>query len=175
MNKLFIAIAQLLYGTSWQASLHWDLGVADRTIRRWAAGSEPIPIGVWNDFKNRLYNRNVDVGRMHDRIVGLLGYDAEKMLKPIPNEPPVPAINGVYVYLQRPDGKSIMCWVRRGFFDDAGLDLDHKQREVLQWFMDRSESFYRAANTKFKLGEYDEAEGIWLDPGDVIVQQNLNW
>jgi len=33
---------RLLYGDRWQSAVARDLGVADRTVRRWAAGVEPI-------------------------------------------------------------------------------------------------------------------------------------
>lgn len=37
---------EALYGARWQADLARDLGVADRTVRRWLAGSSAIPPGL---------------------------------------------------------------------------------------------------------------------------------
>jgi hypothetical protein len=37
---------EALYGPLWHAPLANDLGIADRTIRRWIAGSAPIPDAV---------------------------------------------------------------------------------------------------------------------------------
>lgn len=44
-------IGEALYGPSWQTPLAEALGVALRTVQRWAAGtSEPAP-GVWADLR----------------------------------------------------------------------------------------------------------------------------
>lgn len=40
------AIGRRLYGDEWQMPLADALGVADRTVRRWAAGSSPVPASV---------------------------------------------------------------------------------------------------------------------------------
>jgi hypothetical protein len=172
MNQLFIAIARLLHGSGWQAGLAGDLGVADRTIRRWAAGSEPIPPGVWNDLTNRLYDRWVDIGRMRERLAGLLGHGDLK-LEPIPNALPQDELEGIYFFMRRPDGNNIRCWAKRSIFDDLGFE--GKRREALRWFMECSDSFHRAADTKFQLREYDERAGIFLESADVIVSRNLRW
>ena len=37
------AIGEALYGQQWQRALAWEIAVSDRTMRRWAAGSTPIP------------------------------------------------------------------------------------------------------------------------------------
>jgi hypothetical protein len=37
------AVGEALYGPRWQCELARELAVADRTIRRWAAGTSPIP------------------------------------------------------------------------------------------------------------------------------------
>lgn len=36
-------IGQALYGERWQSALARDLGVSDRTMRRWAAGTHQQP------------------------------------------------------------------------------------------------------------------------------------
>lgn len=36
-------IGQALYGERWQSALARDLGVSDRTMRRWAAGTHEPP------------------------------------------------------------------------------------------------------------------------------------
>ena len=44
MNPTILrAVGEALYGPRWQADLARDLGVADRTMRRWLAGAYPIP------------------------------------------------------------------------------------------------------------------------------------
>lgn len=39
-------LAGAIYGEDWQTPLAQALGVADRTVRRWAAGDSPVPDGV---------------------------------------------------------------------------------------------------------------------------------
>jgi len=42
-RDLFCRVGAALYGPRWQSELARDLGVSDRTVRRWAAGEQPIP------------------------------------------------------------------------------------------------------------------------------------
>lgn len=45
--ELFSRIGKALYGPQWGAlDFSADLGVAERTIRRWIAGSAPIPASI---------------------------------------------------------------------------------------------------------------------------------
>jgi hypothetical protein len=53
-NVLLRTLGEFLYGAEWVAPLGRDLGVNDRTMRRWVAGTEHIPNGVWNDIDTRL-------------------------------------------------------------------------------------------------------------------------
>lgn len=43
---LLARCGEALYGPRWQSELARDLGVTDRTMRRWAAGDQPIPAGL---------------------------------------------------------------------------------------------------------------------------------
>ena len=47
------AAGRALYGQHWQSALARDLGVNDRTVRRWAAGQEP-PETVWAEVRSLL-------------------------------------------------------------------------------------------------------------------------
>ena len=40
---LLRAAGEALYGPLWQSELARALGVADRTMRRWVAGTSPVP------------------------------------------------------------------------------------------------------------------------------------
>ncbi len=44
------AVGGALYGPQWQSQLARDLGVAIRTMQRWAAGEFTIPPGVWPEI-----------------------------------------------------------------------------------------------------------------------------
>jgi DNA-binding transcriptional regulator YdaS (Cro superfamily) len=50
VSRLLVEAGEALYGPRWQSQLARDLGVADRTIRRWAAGTHQVPAGVYLDL-----------------------------------------------------------------------------------------------------------------------------
>jgi transposase-like protein len=54
------AAGRALYGQPWQSQLARDLGVADRTMRRWVAGQEP-PETVWADIRALLSARREEI------------------------------------------------------------------------------------------------------------------
>lgn len=47
---LLHSIGNALYGPRWQSELARDLGVSDRTVRRWSAGEHQVPDGIWWDL-----------------------------------------------------------------------------------------------------------------------------
>lgn len=48
---------EALYGPRWQSDLARALGVSDRTVRRWDAGSHDVPKGAWSDLRSLLQER----------------------------------------------------------------------------------------------------------------------
>lgn len=50
MSRLFVEVGEALYGPQWQSSLARDLGVNDRTVRRYVAGVTDIPKGIYVDL-----------------------------------------------------------------------------------------------------------------------------
>jgi hypothetical protein len=64
LSKDYLLLQQIgifFHGEEWQAPLSRDLHVNERTMRRWVAGTEDIPRGVWRDLSVRLeiYNRTL--------------------------------------------------------------------------------------------------------------------
>jgi hypothetical protein len=55
---------EVLFGERWQAPLAGALGVSERTMRRWVAGTSPVPDGVWADIVDLIVER-------HERTVAL--------------------------------------------------------------------------------------------------------
>jgi hypothetical protein len=53
-NKLLERVGNFIYGEQWQAPLARDLRVNERSMRRWVAGTDQIPSGVWNDLGSNL-------------------------------------------------------------------------------------------------------------------------
>lgn len=50
-----------LFGTSWQSELSRALNVSDRTVRRWAAGTSPVPESVAEEIAKLLSERGADI------------------------------------------------------------------------------------------------------------------
>ncbi len=50
MSRLLVEAGEALYGPRWQTELSRDLGVADRTMRRWVADTSAVPSGLYVDL-----------------------------------------------------------------------------------------------------------------------------
>lgn len=68
MHALLIDCGLALYGPQWQSALARDLGVSDRTIRRWVAGQFPVPVGVRADLVTLLKERGVMLDALAERL-----------------------------------------------------------------------------------------------------------
>lgn len=64
---------QALYGERWQMPLSRDLGVSDRMIRYWAAGSHDLPEEIADRLLGALRQRSVKVGDVIALIEQKLG------------------------------------------------------------------------------------------------------
>jgi hypothetical protein len=67
-SRLLKRCGEALYGPRWQSELARDLDVSDRTVRRWVAGSDDVPDGVYLDLL-RLCNERAAV---LDDLIGAL-------------------------------------------------------------------------------------------------------
>lgn len=67
MNRFLETCGQALYGERWQSALARDLGVSDRTVRRWAAGAT-VPLGVSADLQRLCTERAVLLHALAARI-----------------------------------------------------------------------------------------------------------
>ena len=65
----FRALGEALYGPRWQTALAGHLGVASRTVRRWAAGS-PISPAVADALYRLVGARSLNLGRVVGEIWG---------------------------------------------------------------------------------------------------------
>lgn len=52
---------EALYGQQWQSALARDLKVADRTVRRWAAGEFGMPPGLGIEVRQLLNKRRAEL------------------------------------------------------------------------------------------------------------------
>lgn len=61
-------IGEALYGSRWQSDLARALNVADRTMRRWAAGDFPVPDGAWQEMRALLKDRGVQIAKARRKL-----------------------------------------------------------------------------------------------------------
>jgi len=72
----FAMLASVCYGGNrWQSQIARDLGVSDRTVRRWIAGEAAIPEGIERDIKALALKKMKE-------MANLLGYP-EDAVQPI--------------------------------------------------------------------------------------------
>lgn len=67
-SKLLKDTGEALYGPSWQSDIARDLGVSDRTVRRWASGANDPPSGVALDLWRLAIERADDLERLCERL-----------------------------------------------------------------------------------------------------------
>lgn len=67
-GRLLKDTGEALYGPRWQSEIARDLHVADRTVRRWAAGADDLPAGVALDLHRLCEER---VAKLDDLIARL--------------------------------------------------------------------------------------------------------
>lgn len=68
MTSLLVETGQALYGERWQSPLARDLGVSDRTMRRWATGAYPVPPGVLTDLLPLVRGRCAELERVARKL-----------------------------------------------------------------------------------------------------------
>lgn len=66
--ELLKLAGEALFGPRWQTDLAALLGVADRTMRRWATGQADIPDGVAGELVQLLKRRGTELQRVLKRL-----------------------------------------------------------------------------------------------------------
>jgi hypothetical protein len=72
-KELLQRVGEFLYGAQWQAPLARDVSVSDRSMRRWVAGTDDIPNGVWRDIGFRLESMQGDLEYLIGEVNRLKG------------------------------------------------------------------------------------------------------
>lgn len=67
-NKLLKDAGEALYGPHWQSELARNLGVSDRTVRRWVAGATDTPSGVAVDLLRLCTERAAEIDEVIERL-----------------------------------------------------------------------------------------------------------
>ncbi|MBS7810555.1 helix-turn-helix domain-containing protein [Roseococcus pinisoli] len=68
MTQLLREAGEALYGGQWQSPLARDLGVTDRTMRRWVAGDSPVPDGAYGDLMRLTQQRALLLDDLTDKL-----------------------------------------------------------------------------------------------------------
>ncbi|HMQ73262.1 MAG TPA: hypothetical protein PKA84_01395 [Rubrivivax sp.] len=68
MSRLLAEAGEALYGPQWQSELARQLGVNDRTVRRWVAGVTPVPSGVYVDLLRMVVERHAQLEDLAGRL-----------------------------------------------------------------------------------------------------------
>ena len=69
MSRLLVEAGEALYGARWQTELARDLGVSDRTVRRWVTGTTDMPKGVYIDLLRLTQERGAALDGLAQRLV----------------------------------------------------------------------------------------------------------
>lgn len=67
-HKTLAEAGSALYGALWQSPLARDLGVAVRTMQRWAAGEFEIPDGVWPELAALCLKRSRNLASLAKKL-----------------------------------------------------------------------------------------------------------
>lgn len=68
MSRLLVECGEAMYGQQWQSALARDLGVADRTVRRWVAGTSEVPAGLYVDLLRLTQERAAALDALAPRL-----------------------------------------------------------------------------------------------------------
>jgi hypothetical protein len=68
VSRLLVECGEALYGPQWQSALARDLGVADRTVRRWVAGTSEVPAGMYVDLLRLTQERASALDTLAERL-----------------------------------------------------------------------------------------------------------
>jgi hypothetical protein len=143
-------VGEVLYGPSWQADLSAQISVSDRSMRRWASGEDTIPPGVWRDIHYVAESKWRTVKYFDEEMVKLLDGVS---LQPIPNTRPMPDSWGLFFSMATKLGRPVRCYIHREVLDDRVSY--NPMKNVLDYFGEHAEVFYRVARRKFDAGEMD--------------------
>ena len=83
-QHLLQSVGEELYGQEWTTNLARELHVSDRSMRRWANGTDPIQWGVFHDLARIVERRLKSLPELHEQLYQrtLLAVAAESSGKP---------------------------------------------------------------------------------------------
>lgn len=69
MSYSLETIGEALFRSRWQTDLASEIGVSDRTMRRWVASPDSIPEGVWADIRDLCARRGKTLMELSEALV----------------------------------------------------------------------------------------------------------
>jgi hypothetical protein len=78
--KLLKEVGEALYGSRWQSELARRIGISDRSVRRWVAGTDDVSDAAWRGMMEELGTRAIDLEVLRNRIRDRLLSNQEKGL-----------------------------------------------------------------------------------------------
>lgn len=66
--ELFAKVGGALYGPSWRNVLATELGVSERTVRRWQDGTSAIPDGIRGDLAKLCRKHSAELAKIADQL-----------------------------------------------------------------------------------------------------------
>lgn len=64
MPNLITQYGRALYGARWRAAMADDLGVSERTVRRWAKGEFQVPEGVLRELRQKCVAKATEIAAL---------------------------------------------------------------------------------------------------------------
>lgn len=66
---LFAKVGEALYGPSWRNALADELGVAERTVRRWQDGTSAIPANIPQELADICRRKGSKLASLADQLM----------------------------------------------------------------------------------------------------------
>ena len=73
MENMLKTVGVSLYGERWQSDIAKDLGVSDRTVRRWISEPGKMPKSVYVDLSMILKNRIYKIKSVQKNLKAFIG------------------------------------------------------------------------------------------------------
>jgi hypothetical protein len=144
-------LGEVMFGAEWIPALSGLIGVSDRSMRRFAAGSDPVPLGVWADLWNVADNRSEALKELAEEIHRHL--PPRERVSPIPNTMPRAAMWGLHFALHTDRNRTVRCMIRREVLDDRVKRTP--LQGVFDYFQIYAPDFYEIAERKLNAGQID--------------------
>jgi hypothetical protein len=73
-------VGEALYGPRWQSELARRIGVSDRSVRRWVAGTDDVSDTAWRDIWEAIGIRTIQLEKLGNRLKDRLPSVRDKSL-----------------------------------------------------------------------------------------------